>query len=81
MPERAARTCTTRTTTRRSRSALDLLGAFIVEPKDPSAIEKVDVDYVLILNDGVHGYTLNGKSFPATEPLVASSARRCAFAS
>jgi FtsP/CotA-like multicopper oxidase with cupredoxin domain len=50
---------------------LGLLGAFIVEPKTPRAIEKVDADYVLILNDGAHGYTFNGKSFPATEPLVA----------
>ncbi len=50
---------------------LGLLGAFIVEPKDPLPIEKVDLDYVLIMNDGVHGYTFNGKSFPATEPLVA----------
>jgi FtsP/CotA-like multicopper oxidase with cupredoxin domain len=29
------------------------------------------VDYVMILNDGAHGYTLNGKGFPATEPIVA----------
>lgn len=50
---------------------LGLLGAFIVEPKQPRAIEKVDVDYVMVLNDGFHGYTLNGKGFPATEPLVA----------
>ena len=50
---------------------LGLLGAFIIEPKDPAPIEKADIDYVLILNDGMHGYTLNGKSFPATEPLVA----------
>ncbi len=50
---------------------LGLLGAFIIEPKDPQPIEKVDLDYVLILNDGIHGYTLNGKSFPATEPVVA----------
>jgi len=48
-----------------------LLGAFIVEPKSPRPIEKVDVDYVMILNDGYHGYTLNGKDFPATEPIVA----------
>lgn len=48
-----------------------LLGAFIIEPKRPRRVEKVDVDYVMILNDGVHGYTLNGKSFPATEPIVA----------
>lgn len=47
-----------------------LLGAFIVEPRRPRAIEKVDVDYVMILNDGFHGYTLNGKSFPATEPIA-----------
>ena len=50
---------------------LGLLGAFIVEPKKPRPIEKVDVDYTMILNDGMHGYTLNGKGFPATEPIVA----------
>ena len=50
---------------------LGLLGAFIVEPKRPAANERVDVDYVMILNDGAHGYTFNGKSFPATEPVVA----------
>ncbi len=50
---------------------LGLLGAFIVEPKRPRRIEKVDHDYVMILNDGAHGYTLNGKGFPATEPLTA----------
>jgi len=50
---------------------LGLLGAFIVEPRQPRAIERADVDYVMILNDGVHGYTFNGKSFPATEPLKA----------
>jgi FtsP/CotA-like multicopper oxidase with cupredoxin domain len=50
---------------------MGLLGAFIVEPVSPRPIEKVDHDYVFILNDGVHGYTFNGKGFPATEPLVA----------
>ena len=45
-----------------------LLGAFIVhDPADPD----VDQDYVLIANDGPLGYTLNGKDFPATEPIVA----------
>ena len=29
------------------------------------------MDYVMVLNDGSHGYTLNGKGFPATEPIVA----------
>jgi FtsP/CotA-like multicopper oxidase with cupredoxin domain len=50
---------------------LGMLGAFIVEPKRPRRIEKVDRDYLFILNDGLHGYTFNGKSFPATEPLIA----------
>ncbi len=50
---------------------LGLLGAFVVEPRDMSHEPKVDVDYVLVLNDGAHGYTFNGKSFPATEPIVA----------
>ncbi len=50
---------------------LGLLGAFVVEPRRPRPIEKVDVDHVMILNDGMHGYTLNGKGFPATAPIVA----------
>ena len=50
---------------------LGMLGAFVVEPRRPRPIEKVDVDHVMILNDGMHGYTLNGKGFPATEPIVA----------
>jgi FtsP/CotA-like multicopper oxidase with cupredoxin domain len=48
-----------------------LLGAFIVEPRSPRAEHRADVDYVMVLNDGAHGYTLNGKGFPATEPVVA----------
>ena len=49
---------------------LGLLGAFVVEPKRPVAAHKADMDYVMVLNDGYHGYTLNGKGFPATEPIV-----------
>lgn len=55
---------------------LGLLGAFIVEPKRPKRIERVDADYVMILNDGPHGYTLNGKGFPATEPIVMKRGQR-----
>jgi FtsP/CotA-like multicopper oxidase with cupredoxin domain len=51
--------------------SLGLLGAFVVEPKHPRPIEKVDQDYVLILNDGMHGFTINGKGFPATQPFTA----------
>jgi FtsP/CotA-like multicopper oxidase with cupredoxin domain len=46
---------------------MGLLGALVVrDPQDP----KVDVDYLMVLNDGPLGYTLNGKGFPATEPLA-----------
>lgn len=51
--------------------SMGLLGAFIVEPKDKRGEPKVDVDYVMVLNDSAHGYTINGKGFPATEPIVA----------
>jgi len=49
-----------------------LLGAFIVEPKNPSyyAGGAYDREYIMILNDSNGGFTLNGKSFPATAPLV-----------
>ncbi|HZE08252.1 MAG TPA: copper oxidase [Gemmatimonadaceae bacterium] len=55
---------------------LGLLGAFIIEPKNPAPIEKADIDYVMVLNDGAHGYTFNGKSFPATEPVVAKRGQK-----
>jgi manganese oxidase len=55
---------------------LGLLGAFIVEPKQKKTHDVVDIDYVMILNDGAHGYTLNGKSFPATEPIVAKRGQK-----
>ena len=46
-----------------------LLGAFVVaDPKDP----KVDLDTTMVLNDGPLGFTINGKSFPATAPIVVS---------
>jgi manganese oxidase len=53
-----------------------LLGAFIVEPRRPRRIERADVDYVMVINDGYHGYTINGKGFPATEPIVARLGQR-----
>jgi FtsP/CotA-like multicopper oxidase with cupredoxin domain len=54
-----------------------LLGALIVEPKDPSQEPKYDVEYLMILNDGpLGGFTLNGKGFPATRPLTAKVGQR-----
>ena len=51
---------------------MGLLGAFIVT--DPAATDEpaADIDYTMILNDGPLGFTLNGKGFPATEPIVAT---------
>lgn len=46
-----------------------LLGAFVVhDPDDPA----VAVDQTIVLNDGPLGYTINGKGFPATAPIVLS---------
>jgi manganese oxidase len=56
-----------------SQVPMGLLGAFIVDdPAEP----KVDIDYTMILNDGPLGFTLNGKSFPATEPIVAKKGQK-----
>lgn len=52
---------------------MGLLGAFIVEPKDKTNEPEVDQDYIMILNDGpIGGYSINGKGFPSTEPIVAN---------
>jgi FtsP/CotA-like multicopper oxidase with cupredoxin domain len=52
-----------------------LYGAFYVEPEDGdwSSVygERVDVESTLFLGDGPTGYVLNGKEFPATQPIVA----------
>jgi FtsP/CotA-like multicopper oxidase with cupredoxin domain len=52
-----------------------LFGAFIVDPKRPTG-PRADLDVVLVVNDGPLGYTLNGKSFPATQPIVAARGQR-----
>jgi FtsP/CotA-like multicopper oxidase with cupredoxin domain len=50
---------------------MGLLGAFVIT--DPAAPdEPVDIDLPMILNDGPLGFTINGKGFPATAPIVAS---------
>ena len=50
---------------------MGLLGAFVVT--DPDADEPaVDQDIAMVLNDGPLGFTINGKGFPATAPIVAT---------
>lgn len=51
--------------------SLGLLGAFLIDPKDRSSEPHVDGDHLFILNDGLNGFTINGKGFPATQPIVA----------
>ena len=51
---------------------MGLLGAFVVTDADAADEPASDVDYAMILNDGPLGFTINGKGFPATEPLVAT---------
>ncbi|MBI1279104.1 MAG: multicopper oxidase domain-containing protein [Anaerolineaceae bacterium] len=53
-----------------------LLGALIVDPKDKSREPVVDGDYTIILNDSTLGFTLNGKEFPYTQPVVAQKGQK-----
>ncbi len=51
---------------------MGLLGAFVVTDPEGTDEPIADQDIAMILNDGPLGFTINGKGFPATEPLVAS---------
>ena len=53
-----------------------LLGPFIIEPKDKSTEPAYDKEYTLVINDTGVGLTLNGKSFPATAPLIANKGEK-----
>jgi manganese oxidase len=53
-----------------------LMGGFIVEPLDKSREPQVDGDYTLILNDTTLGFTLNGKEFPYTQPILAKKGQK-----
>ncbi len=53
-----------------------LLGAFIVEPMDPALrydkLYGATQDIAWISNDALGGFTINGRGFPATSPIVAT---------
>lgn len=53
-----------------------LLGAFIIAPKDPASYPKYDREVTLILNDSLLGFTINGKGFPATDPIIAKKGEK-----
>lgn len=57
-------------------TGLGLLGAFIVDPKDPNSRPAFDKEWTMVLNDGPHGFTINGKGFPATQPFVCKQGER-----
>ena len=52
-----------------------LLGAFVVQPRNPADRYDrkygVSQDIVWISNDSLGGFTINGRGFPATSPIVA----------
>jgi FtsP/CotA-like multicopper oxidase with cupredoxin domain len=60
-----------------------LLGAFIVQPSNPA--ERYDRKYgvsqdiIWISNDSLGGFTINGRGFPATAPIVATLGDRIAI--
>ena len=53
-----------------------LLGAFIVEPTDPAQrydkLYGATQDIIWISNDALDGFTINGRGFEATSPIVAT---------
>ena len=49
-----------------------LLGAFVIEPADKRNEPVVSQEYTMILSDTLLGFTINGKSFPYTQPLIAN---------
>lgn len=53
-----------------------LLGPFVVEPKDKSREPEVVADYNFVLNDSAMGFTINGKGFPYTQPIIAKLGER-----
>ncbi|HEV8339978.1 MAG TPA: copper oxidase [bacterium] len=53
-----------------------LLGAFVVQPRTRDPEPAVSQDVILVVNDGPLGYTINGKSFPATQPIVLKLGQR-----
>ena len=48
-----------------------LFGAFIIEPIDVETQPEYDAEYTVTLNDTAIGLTINGKSFPYTQPILA----------
>ena len=53
-----------------------MMAAFIIDPKDKSKDPAYDKEYIMVLNDTGIGLTINGKSFPYTQPLTAKMGQK-----
>lgn len=53
-----------------------LMGAFIIDPADKTSEPRVDAEYLMVLNDTAIGFSINGKGFPATQPIIAKKGDR-----
>ncbi|MEP6986160.1 MAG: multicopper oxidase domain-containing protein, partial [Chloroflexota bacterium] len=53
-----------------------LLGSLIIEPKDKSTQPVVDAEYTFVLNDTTLGFTINGRQFPNTQPIIAQKGQK-----
>lgn len=53
-----------------------LMGAFIIDPLDTTNEPRVDAEYLMVLNDTAIGFSINGKGFPATQPITAKKGDR-----
>lgn len=49
-----------------------LLGAFVVDPANPTEADTFDRDYIWVSNDVLGGFTINGHGFPAVLPILAA---------
>ncbi len=60
-----------------------LLGAFIVQPRDAGQRYEgqfgISQDVIWISNDALGGFTINGRGFPATAPIVATVGEKIAI--
>lgn len=52
------------------------MAAFIIDPADKSKEPEVTAEYIMVLNDAGVGFSLNGKGFPATQPIIAKKGDR-----
>ncbi len=59
-----------------SQEPAGLYGMFIVEERNPSPVMRVHGEEIMLLSDGPHGFVINGKEFPLTEPMKVKMGER-----